>query len=197
MGAIISIVLAYLLGSLSSAVIVCRLSGLADPRAEGSGNPGATNVLRIGGHKAAILTLLGDAAKGFLAIVIGHFFNVEGVLLGVVGLAAFLGHLYPVFFNFKGGKGVATMFGIIFGLSIMGGLLLTILWATIVALTGYASLASIITAITAPVLMIWLDDFGYVLPLLIITALTVWRHHENIQRLLKGKENKTEFKKKK
>jgi glycerol-3-phosphate acyltransferase PlsY len=186
---IVFILAGYLAGSVSTAIITCRLMGLPDPRSEGSGNPGATNVLRIGGKKAAALTLFGDMLKGYLPVFIASQFSSNVTLLALTGLAAFLGHLYPVFFGFKGGKGVATALGVFFGLDGLLGLAVAGTWLLTSLLTRISSLSALVAAALGPVYM-WL--WGFSLPPVIIVIVMVlllyWRHRDNIQRLLSGEE---------
>jgi len=184
------IAFAYLLGSLSSAIIVCKLMGLPDPRSEGSGNPGATNVLRIGGKKAAAITLLGDMLKGLLPVLLAHSFASSHTVLAAVGAAAFLGHLYPVFFRFQGGKGVATMLGVLFGFHWGVGLATALTWLLMAKVFKISSLSALIATLLAPV-FIW--KIMGMIPALIITTLLMtailyWRHRSNIIRLIKGDE---------
>lgn len=199
-------VAAYLLGSLSFAVIVSRLMGLDDPRSYGSGNPGATNVLRSGNKKAAILTLLFDALKGWLAVFVAMQLaqrQYVGIQIAAwAGLAAFLGHLYPVFFRFKGGKGVATAAGVLFGFSPWLGLLALLVWVLTAALTRYSSLAALTTAAaSAPLYWLggsmnwWPRQFSVLWACLAMAVLLCWRHRQNIQRLLTGQESKIGHKK--
>ncbi|MCK5869824.1 acyl-phosphate glycerol 3-phosphate acyltransferase [Methylococcaceae bacterium CS1] len=181
---------AYLLGSISSAIIVCRVMGLPDPRAEGSGNPGATNVMRIGGKKAAAITLLGDMLKGLIPVLLAQLMEVEPLILAAVVLAAFLGHLYPIFFGFAGGKGVATSFGVLLGANWMVGLAVLISWITIYKLFKISSLSALVAASLAPVyvyLIMGMQAMVYVAA--IIAVILIWRHKTNIQRLLAGEEN--------
>ena len=186
---------AYLIGSLSFAVIVSRMMGLHDPRSYGSGNPGATNVLRSGNKKAAILTLLFDLLKGLLpvlAVVLwGERLGLDGSSAAWVGLAAFLGHLWPVFFRFVGGKGVATAAGVLLGLNVGLGLAVLVLWLAVAYFTRYSSLAALIAAVAAPVIQVvgW-GPSGATLAVLVMSALLVWRHQANIAKLLAGKEGK-------
>jgi len=191
---------AYLLGSLSFAVIVSRAFGLADPRRHGSGNPGATNVLRTGNRLAAAITLLLDALKGFVPVLAVRLWGAslglgEGTL-ALVALAAFLGHLYPVFFGFRGGKGVATAIGIVFAVQPLLGLATAASWAIVAFFFRYSSLASIVAALFAPVYYLfgnrvaWYVDRPVLFALFVIALLLVWRHRENINRLLAGKESK-------
>ena len=185
----------YLIGSLSFAVIISRAMGLSDPRSYGSGNPGATNVLRSGNKAAAILTLVFDALKGYvpvLAVLIwGPRFGLEEGTAALVGLAAFLGHLWPVFFRFQGGKGVATAAGVIFALNPVLGVATLATWAIIAWFSRYSSLAAIVSAAFAPMyqLLIW-EAGPTALALIIMGLLLVWRHQANIKKLLAGTESK-------
>lgn len=182
---------AYLLGSLATAVIVCRLMGLADPRSLGSGNPGATNVMRTGSKKAAIITLIGDMLKGLVPLLIAHALDATQATLAGVALAAFLGHLYPVFFAFKGGKGVATAFGVLLGLDWRIGLLCAATWLLCAALTRYSSLSALITTLAAPAFTFWITgSYWLTAATLIMAALVYWRHRSNIRNLLTGKETR-------
>jgi glycerol-3-phosphate acyltransferase PlsY len=197
----VAVVLAsYLLGSLSFAVIVSRLMGLNDPRSYGSKNPGATNVLRSGSKKAAILTLLLDAFKGWLPVVLvlawGPAQGLGSEVAALAGLAAFLGHLYPVFFGFAGGKGVATAVGVVIGVHGTLALATVLTFAIILYFSRYVSLASMVAAVFAPVFyllgdgVVWQATATEVLSLLAMAILLVWRHRENIHRLLAGTESK-------
>lgn len=187
--ALIMIIIAYLLGSISSAVLICRLRGLPDPRTSGSQNPGATNVFRLGGKGAAGLVLLCDILKGMLPVWGGYFLEINPLLLGIIAIAACLGHMYPLFFHFKGGKGVATALGALapIGLDLTGLLFGT--WVVIVLITGYSSLASMATALLAP-LFTWLVKPQYTLPVAMLSCLIVLKHHENIRRFFAGQEKK-------
>ncbi|MGM9484086.1 glycerol-3-phosphate 1-O-acyltransferase PlsY [Roseateles sp. NT4] len=185
----------YLIGSLSFAVIISRAMGLSDPRSYGSGNPGATNVLRSGNKAAAILTLVFDALKGYfpvLAVLIwGPRFGLGEGTAALVGLAAFLGHLWPVFFRFQGGKGVATAAGVIFGLNPLLGVATLATWLIIAWFSRYSSLAAIVSAAFAPMyqLLIW-EAGATALALIIMGLLLVWRHSANIKKLMAGTESK-------
>ena len=191
---------AYLLGSLSFAVIVSRVMGLNDPRTYGSKNPGATNVLRSGSKAAAVVTLLLDALKGFVAVVLvrwlGAPYGLGDGTVALVGLAAFLGHLYPVFFRFVGGKGVATALGVLLGVSPVLGLAVGATWLIIAYFFRYSSLASIVAAVFAPVYYLfgdgvaWYQDNGIAVSMAVMSALLIYRHAENIGRLLKGTESR-------
>ena len=194
-------VAAYLIGSLSFAVIVSRMFELPDPHSYGSGNPGATNVLRTGKRLAAALTLAGDAGKGALAVVLAKYFaadyGVDMTAIALVALAVFLGHLYPVFFRFKGGKGVATALGILCAINLWLGLATLASWLVVMLFFRMVSLASITAAVFAPLYTGWL--FGAASPLLpgvlAIAALLIYRHKENIGRLLAGQESRIGAKK--
>lgn len=194
------VLVSYLVGSLSFAVIVSRLMGLNDPRSYGSKNPGATNVLRSGSKKAAILTLLLDAAKGWLPVALVLTYGPEhGLGAGVAalsGLAAFLGHLYPVFFGFVGGKGVATAVGVVVGVNGLLALTTVLTFAIVVYFSRYVSLASMVAAVFAPAFYLfgagvaWQATATEVFCLSVMALLLVWRHRENINRLLAGTESK-------
>lgn len=182
--------LAYLTGSVSSAIIVCKLMGLADPRENGSGNPGATNVMRIGGKKAAAITLLGDALKGLIPVLLAKALQVDSLLLSLVAFAAFLGHLFPVFFGFKGGKGVATTFGVTLGVTWLLGIVVSGTWLLIYKLSKISSLSALIAAVLTP-FYVWLivGDLNLVVTFTAISLILLWRHKSNIQRLLAGQES--------
>ncbi|WP_341902356.1 glycerol-3-phosphate 1-O-acyltransferase PlsY [Polaromonas sp. YR568] len=193
-------VAAYLIGSLSFAVIVSRVMGLSDPRSYGSKNPGATNVLRSGSKKAAIATLLLDALKGWVPVVLVKWFGADYGLgdgtVAAVGLAAFLGHLYPVFFQFKGGKGVATAAGVLMGVSWILGVATLATWVIVAFFSRYSSLASLVAAAFAPLYYLfgdraaWYVDKGLLVVMFAISALLAWRHRENINKLIKGTESR-------
>ena len=187
----ILIIAAYLLGSISSAIVVCRLMGLPDPRTQGSQNPGATNVLRIGGKKAAAITLIGDWLKGLLPVAAGHLLGLEPLILGLAGLAAFAGHLYPLFFGFKGGKGVATALGFQFGLSLAIGASVAGIWLFVAYVLNISSLAALGASALAPagVWIIWPEPSLVVIQI-IISLVLFWRHRSNIRNLISGEEGK-------
>ena len=197
---ILFIVAAYLIGSISTAIVVCNLMGLPDPRSEGSGNPGATNVLRVGGKKAAAITLFGDMLKGFIPVFAASFFDLTAIGFALIGLAAFIGHLYPLFFGFKGGKGVATMLGVLFGMNWMVGTATALTWLVMAKGFRISSLSALVATLLAPlyvylIMLLYLKlSMDRVLPLLIstavMTAILFWRHRSNIQNLLSGKEGK-------
>lgn len=182
---------AYLLGSVSCAILVCRAMGLPDPRGKGSGNPGATNVMRIGGKKAAGLTFAGDFLKGFLPVVLAYGFGVPVVIQALTGLAAFLGHLFPAFFGFKGGKGVATGAGVLLGYNGWLGLAFMATWLLIYKLTKISSLSALVASALSPVYA-WFITGDKVISgsVLVMMLILLYRHKSNIQRLLAGEEGK-------
>jgi acyl phosphate:glycerol-3-phosphate acyltransferase len=180
---------AYLLGSVSCAIIVCRIMGLPDPRGQGSGNPGATNVMRIGGKKAAGITLLGDMLKGFLPVYLVNVLGLSPLLLALVGLAAFLGHLYPIFFGLKGGKGVATSLGVLLGFSWILGFAVIGTWLLVYKLRKISSLSALIASTLSPIYAWFIvGDKLIVGAALVMTVFLLVRHKGNIQRLLAGEE---------
>ncbi len=182
--------IAYLLGSISSAIIVCKLFNLPDPRTEGSGNPGATNVARIAGKKLAALVLLGDALKGFIPTVMVHYLFQLPMLTGLTALAAFIGHIYPVFFKFKGGKGVATAMGGLWGLSWMFGACFSAIWLLTWAYGRVSSLSALLAMFVTTIWVFFSEGFMMSLPIIIMCAILFWRHKENIKRLRGGTETK-------
>jgi len=191
---IVIVLSAYLIGSVSSAIIVCRLMQLPDPRQHGSGNPGATNVLRVGGKKAAAVTLLGDMLKGLLPVLAARFLDVPTLILGLTGFAAFIGHLYPVFFGFKGGKGVATMLGVMFGLHWAVGLATALTWLVMAKVFRISSLSALVATLLAPLYVFIFMRNDRPLSLVVITGcmtlILFWRHRSNIRNLLSGKEGR-------
>ncbi|RZI94288.1 MAG: glycerol-3-phosphate 1-O-acyltransferase PlsY [Variovorax sp.] len=203
---LVAIVASYLIGSLSFAVIVSKTLGMADPRSYGSKNPGATNVLRSGNKGAALATLLLDAIKGWLPVfLIRHYGSAYGMGDGVAalaGLAAFLGHLYPVFFGFQGGKGVATAGGVLVGVAPLLGLATGVTWLIIAVFFRYSSLSSLVAAFFAPAYylmggnIVWPLDLTVCIALVVMSLLLVWRHRENIRRLVAGTESRLGSKKK-
>ena len=182
---------AYLLGSIATAVIVSRLFGLPDPRTIGSGNPGATNVLRTGNKFAALATLLGDILKGLIPVLVARALDVSDLIIALTALAAFIGHLFPVFFQFKGGKGVATALGVLLGLSPWLGLGTLAVWLLMAFTLRYSSLAALTAALAAPIIA-WLLHLNMSLigAISLMSALLIWRHVGNIQRLVQGKETR-------
>jgi len=185
------VVIGYLAGSISTAILVCRAMGLPDPRSEGSRNPGATNVLRLGGKKAAAVTLAGDLLKGLLPVLLAHLVGVDATGLALTALAAFLGHLYPVFFGFVGGKGVATAFGAILGLSWPVALAALATWLFMAFVVRISSLSALTAAALTPLFGWWFGLPGvYLAVIAIMVGLLVWRHRSNIRKLLSGAEDK-------
>jgi len=180
---------AYLCGSISSAILVCKIAGLPDPRTQGSGNPGATNVLRIGGKAAAACVLIFDILKGMVPVWLAYLLHLAPLYLGLTAIAACLGHIYPVFFRFRGGKGVATALGAIapIGWDLTG--LMTGTWLLTVLLSGYSSLGAIVSALIAPFYVWWFKP-QFTFPVSMLSCLILLRHHDNIQRLWRGQESK-------
>ena len=187
---ILSICLAYLIGSLSSAVIICKLWGLPDPRSQGSFNPGATNVLRIGGNAPAILTLIGDACKGWIPTLFVAQMGFSSWGIGGVMLATLVGHILPLFFDFKGGKGVATAMGAYMGMNWQIGGLLIAIWALVIVVTRISSLAAIVTAVLAPLASWLLYDVDLTIATSIMSLILLFRHRDNMLRLWRGEEAK-------
>lgn len=187
---VVCIVAAYLLGSISFGIWVSRAFGLPDPRTVGSGNPGATNVLRSGKKLAAALTLLGDALKGWLAVWLALRYGMLMWVVSSVGIAVFIGHLFPIFHGFKGGKGVATALGIMLAISWWLGLAALVTWVIVFAISRFSSLAAIVAAVLAPIYAWLLLPYkDYVLMVLVLSALLIWRHRGNIQKLIDGTES--------
>ena len=183
------LIAAYLLGSVCSAIIVCKLWGLPDPRSQGSSNPGATNVMRIGGKKPALITLAGDMAKGVPLVLLAQHLQLRPDFISAIGLAAFMGHLYPVFFKFEGGKGVATALGVLLALYWPLGLAVIGVWIAVFALFRISSLSSITAFALAPIIA-WYLVPNYMLGIVGMSILLIARHKTNIKALLKGKERK-------
>lgn len=183
------IVVAYIVGSISSAILICRVLDLPDPRTTGSQNPGATNVLRISNKTTAATVLLLDVLKGVIPVWGSYFIGLDPISLGFIALAACLGHMYPIFFQFKGGKAVATAFGVLLPIGIDLGILLILTWGIVAKSSKYSSLAAIVTVSLAP-LYTWLLKPSYVFPVLMLSALIIFRHKDNIIRLVKGTEPK-------
>jgi glycerol-3-phosphate acyltransferase PlsY len=202
---VLAVAAAYLLGSLAFAVLVSKAMGLSDPRTFGSKNPGATNVLRSGSKPAAVVTLLLDALKGLVPVLLvkryGAGYGLGDTTLALVGLAAFLGHLYPVFFRFQGGKGVATFIGVVFGIDWVLGIATGLTWLIIAFFFRYSSLASLLAGVFAPVYYLigagvkWYAEPPIAVALFVMALLLAWRHRANIDRLLKGKESRLGAKK--
>jgi glycerol-3-phosphate acyltransferase PlsY len=186
---LLTVLAGYLLGSVSSAIIVCRLLGLPDPRTQGSNNPGATNVLRIGGKKAAAITLLGDSLKGLIPLVLAHALGLGPAGLAATGLAAFLGHIYPVFFGFQGGKGVATALGIQFGLYWPVGLSVAAIWLFMAKVLKISSLSALVSMALAPFILWYFWDEPWLIAMQVLISLIIfWRHKSNIQNMISGAE---------
>ncbi|MGM0480736.1 MAG: glycerol-3-phosphate 1-O-acyltransferase PlsY [Pseudomonadota bacterium] len=185
---LLMILTAYLLGSISSAVLVCKLWGLPDPRQSGSGNPGATNVYRIGGKLPAFLTLSFDVLKGMVPVWSSYFLGVEPFFLGLIAVAACLGHIFPLYFNFRGGKAVATALGAMFPVAWEMALLLIATWLVVFRISRISSLAALITVSLAPFYAFWIKPH-YTLPVIMISVLILWRHQANIARLSSGSES--------
>lgn len=187
----ILVISGYLFGSLSAAIITCRFMGLPDPRTQGSHNPGATNVLRVGGKKAAAITLLGDAIKGVIPVVVANLMQQPPLVLSLVALAAFLGHLYPVFFKFRGGKGVATFMGVLLAIAWPVGIATIVTWLIMARLFKISSLSAITASILTPFYMWWLrPEKEFIIVSVVISVMLLWRHRSNIQNLISGKEGK-------
>ena len=187
---VIWIIGAYLLGSITFGIIVSQLFGLPDPRTVGSGNPGATNVLRSGKKLAAVITLLGDGVKGWIPVWLALHFDMLMWVVASIGLAVFIGHLYPVFYKFKGGKGVVTALGVMLAISPLLGIAVLATWAIVFAIFRYSSLSAITAAALSPVYAWFLLPYkDYVLAVLIMATLLIWRHKTNIEKLLTGTES--------
>ncbi len=185
------VVVGYLLGSVESALIVCKLWGLPDPRTVGSLNPGATNVLRMGDKRAALVTLLGDMSKGFLPVALARWFGAEPLVVAASGFTAFLGHLYPLFFGFHGGKGVATFLGVLLGLHLGLGLLALGTWLVVAKFSKFSSLAALTAAALSPFYAHWL--VGQASITFLVAVMAIWlgvRHRDNLRRLLRGEEGR-------
>lgn len=186
----ILVIIAYLMGSLSSAIIVCRAMGLPDPRTQGSQNPGATNVMRVGGKKAAILTLAGDVLKGVFPVLAAQWIQPDWITLSATSFAAFLGHLYPVFFGFRGGKGVATALGVLMASSWMVGLATIATWLLVFAIARISSLSALTAFLLMPVFAYFLVGAPvYTATMAIMSIMLFWRHRSNIRKLIAGTED--------
>jgi glycerol-3-phosphate acyltransferase PlsY len=186
------IVFAYLIGSVSAAIIVCKILNLPDPRTQGSNNPGATNVLRIGGKKAAAITLLFDGLKGFLPVLIGKYLEFDEQILAWIALVVFLGHVYPVFFGFKGGKGIATFLGALFAFNVLAGLAFGLIWLFVAKVLKISSLSALIATALTPLYLYFLTH--HLNTIYIISVICVWifvTHRNNIKRMISGVEGKT------
>ena len=187
----------YLVGSVSTAIITCKLMGLEDPRSVGSNNPGATNVLRHGGKKAAIITLIGDMLKGLVPVIAVTIIEPAAGAIALTGLGAFLGHVFPVYYGFKGGKGVATYYGVLLGFSWMAGIAALLVWLLTAFVSKISSLSALVSALSAPFIL-WYSSHSPELTLMLglMAALLFWRHRSNVRNIIDGKEHKIGVKKK-
>lgn len=185
------VILAYLFGSLSAAVIVCKVMQLDDPRRHGSKNPGTTNVLRLHGKKVAAMTLAGDLMKGLIPVVLARLLEAPQLIVALSALAAFCGHIFPIFFRFKGGKGVATLVGVLLGMQWLLGAAFIISWLVIALLFRYSSLAGLLAATLVPIFAIFLQEPAYYIGSIVVMVIILfWRHRSNIRNLIAGKEDK-------
>lgn len=184
------LIFAYLLGSINSAIIVCYVFRLPSPRSVGSGNPGTTNVLRIGGKVPAIITLVFDILKGLVPVVVAKVLTGNEFIVACTALYAILGHVFPIFFGFKGGKGVATLIGTLFGFSLILGLIFVVTWVVVAVITRYSSLSALVATVIASFSVIFTSDFVTATPFLIIAIIVLVKHTSNIQRLISGQESK-------
>ncbi|MGH8657531.1 MAG: glycerol-3-phosphate 1-O-acyltransferase PlsY [Gammaproteobacteria bacterium] len=185
------VLFSYLIGSVSSAILICKVLGSVDPRAHGSGNPGATNVLRLYGKKAALATLAGDLLKGLIPLLIGKMLSLPEATLATMGVAVFIGHLYPVFFGFQGGKGVATFIGVLYGIAWPLGILFMLEWLVIAAVFRISSLSALVATASSPLLVHAVTGSAYFLvAVCIMVAFIFWRHRSNIAKLVAGTEGK-------
>ncbi len=183
--------LAYLLGSVSSAVVIARIMGLPDPRETGSKNPGATNILRYGGKTAAVLTLAGDILKGVAAVMMARALTADSMVVTLTGFAAFLGHLFPVYFGFRGGKGVATALGVWLAINPWVGLALIATWVLVALLFRYSSLSALMASLAAPLYVAWLSPgTPYLITIIVMSAILIIRHRDNIRNLIAGTEGR-------
>jgi glycerol-3-phosphate acyltransferase PlsY len=187
---IILVLVGYVVGSISCAILVCRAIGAPDPRSTGSRNPGATNVLRVAGKKAAAATLVGDSLKGLLPLLAGRWLGADHAMLAMIGMAAFLGHLYPIFFGFRGGKGVATLIGVLLGLAWPLGLIFIAIWLLMAKVFRISSLSALIASLMMPpVGYAFALPTSYLVTISIMVVLLLWRHRSNIRNLLNGGES--------
>ena len=185
------VILAYFVGSISTAIVTCKIMGKVDPRTVGSKNPGATNVLRYAGKKAAFFTLLGDVLKGLIPVLVGHVVGLEWPWLGLIGIAAFLGHIYPIYYGFKGGKGVATAIGVYLALHPVIGLVVILTWMISALVFNVSSLSALIAALLAPLYFFLITDSLYLFIILaVMTVIIYWRHRTNIVEIIDGTEDK-------
>lgn len=184
------ILVAYLLGSINMAILICALFRLPSPRSIGSGNPGATNVLRLGGKLPAFLTLLGDLLKGVIPVLIARFLDLDAFSISLVALFAVIGHIFPIFFKFKGGKGVATLIGVIFAFNWIIGLSFIAIWLVIALISRYSSLAALIATVFVPFFIYYFYGFRVTVIFAILSVIIILRHSQNIKRLVQGTESK-------
>ena len=183
--------LAYLIGSFSTAIITCKIMGIEDPRKTGSHNPGATNVLRQGGKKAAIITLLGDSLKGLIPVLVVSQLQTDTLIIALVGLFALLGHVFPIYYGFKGGKGVATYYGVILGMSLLAGLIAVAIWLAMAAVVKISSLSALVSIFFTPfILWYFSQSVELTSAVALMSIMVFWRHKQNIKSLLKGSEEK-------
>lgn len=188
---LLALILAYLIGSISTAIITCKIMGIEDPRQTGSKNPGATNVLRHGGKKAAIITLIGDALKGLIPVLLAIQFQLDVFIVALVGLCALLGHIFPLYYAFKGGKGVATFYGVILGVNWLAGVIALTIWLVIASTLKISSLSALISVFSTPILIWYFSQSTELTVVIALMSLVVfWRHKKNIQALLQGSETK-------
>jgi glycerol-3-phosphate acyltransferase PlsY len=188
---ILFVILAYLIGSISTAIITCKIMGIEDPRKTGSKNPGATNVLRTGGKKAAIITLLGDMLKGFIPVLVFSQFQADALTIALVGLFALLGHIFPIYYGFKGGKGVATFYGVILGMNWLVGIIALAIWLGMAAIVKISSLSALVSIFFAPfILWTFSQSIELTVAVAVMSILVFWRHKQNIKSLLQGSEIK-------
>ena len=183
--------LAYLIGSFSTAIITCKIMGIDDPRKTGSHNPGATNVLRHGGKKAAIITLLGDSLKGLIPVLVVSQLQTDTLIIALVGLFALLGHVFPIYYGFKGGKGVATYYGVILGMNLLAGLIAVAIWLAMAAVVKISSLSALVSIFFTPfILWYFSQSVELTSAVALMSILVFWRHKQNIKSLLQGSEEK-------
>jgi glycerol-3-phosphate acyltransferase PlsY len=183
--------LAYLIGSFSSAIVTCKIMGIEDPRKTGSNNPGATNVLRHGGKKAAIITLTGDMLKGLIPVLLANQFQLDVLIIALVGLFAFLGHVFPVYYGFKGGKGVATYYGVILGINWQVGLIALLIWLSVAAILKISSLSALVSIFFTPfILWYFSQSIELTSAVVLMSIIVFWRHKNNIRSILQGSETK-------
>lgn len=193
--ATVMVLLSYLMGSVSSAILVCKVFGSVDPRTHGSGNPGATNVLRLYGKKAALATLAGDLLKGVIPLIIGKMLSLSEATMATMGVAVFFGHLYPVFFGFQGGKGVATLIGVLYGIAWPLGIFFMLEWLLIAAVFRISSLAALVAAASSPFFVHAVTGSAHFLAAVcVMVAFIFWRHRSNIAKLIAGTEGKIKVK---